>query len=535
MSINTQSLARRTLSVSQQKPDPYFQLSDDYPGYVFTQRVQAVNPTPTKLNFSLKSVDPNLFLRSKAYLKLSVSMQNDELDNALTPVLDTPISVDSVIYKKPGMLIANSATEMNLKLNNFGINLKEQRYWQKYLTAQHAGKTITEKYLSTSGSRYPQWTGLTDVNTGYPSETVQFVRLLDDKGIDESSEAAFIDITSAPGAQTTFNYSEPVNIGCFNFLDDKKKEIYDKSWYKNMSSLIPYIKQVALDISLNDLAANTLIYLYSRRVIGIAPQPRASRLTAVSIVSAELVVEWVRPRTEMLLSLPPSIDIQSFFIDHREFVMNNGDDIAYQTNSTIDIQNLIIHQVPSYMIFYATVNKDSPNYECVSISSSRDIGGVDLLVTSDLDSAETNLQLVDNTFALRLNSMGGDSVIDTRYSNRELYEITLKNSIKDAPWNHRQWTGGEGRLALYPPNTYVILGEEDLLSYFVRKGQTVDNLVLNFSATYRNEEGHGVRKTEISVGGDKPYNFHISLIYDRYFIRISNCGTVEGRFDSKFI
>ena len=401
-SINTQSLARRVLSVAQQKPEPYFQLEDKWPEYSFVQRIQASIATPERLSFTAKSVDPNLFLRSKASLKLQVSFQNEELDDNLVFLINSPINNNSVIYKKPGNVIANSIIEMNLRLNNIGINLKEPRYWQKYITAQHAGETITENYLSTSGSSYPDWDGSTGVNSGYPQELAgDNARILNDKGIDQAAEAVFQETGLAPGDQSTISYNENLNIGCFNFLDEKKGEIYSKSWYKNMSSLIPYVKQLGLDISLHDLAANTLVYLYSRRTIPDAPQPRISRLTAINIVSAELVLKWVRPRPEKIFGIPQQVNLQSFFVDHKEFQINSGNVVDFQTNSAVDIQNLSIHQVPAYIIFYATIDKDSVNYDCISISTSRDIAGLDGAVLQDVNSQESHLQLVDNTFRLR--------------------------------------------------------------------------------------------------------------------------------------
>lgn len=538
MSINQQSLSRRSISVTQQKPQEYWTLDDKWPEYRFVQRIPSSTRTPTQLSFSAKSVDPNLFLRSKAVLKLQVSIQNEELDEKdLSFVINDPINADSVIYKKPGTLIANSMTNISLQINNIKVELRQPRYWQKYTTNQHAGKEIIENYFSTSGSSFPDWTGATDVNSGYPSETsLDNARIIGDRGINEAADAVFQDTGLVPGAQSIIPYTETLNIGCFNYLDDiDSKDIKNKSWYGKMTKLIPYVKQLRLDIALDDIAANSLVYLYSRRTIAIVPQPRVSRLTIADIVSAELVIEWVKPRREKLISLPPKVKIQSFFVDHREFAMNDGNVISDGNSSSVDIQNLVLHQVPSYIIIYATVDKDSPNYQCISITSSRDIAGLDKGVSEDNNSMESNLQLVDGTFQLRTNSMGGDTVISTEYSNRELYRITKKNSIKDSPWSFRQWTGGDSRESIYPPNTVVILGEHELRSFFVRKGQTVQSISLDFSANFTSKEGFGVRGSQLAIGGDKVYKLMIDFIYDRYFLQLDNCGNTYSGFDAKFL
>ena len=530
MSRNLLSTSRRAVSVAQQEPQNYFTLSDPHPEYVHTQRVQATITGVNKISFNTQTVDPNLFLRSRAYLKVSVLTQRERVEEKNLDFIDNEIfDINDLIYKKPGMVLANSMTNMKLRLNNITIDMKDPRYYQRYITAQHCGKEINNNYLSTSGSVYINNVGVIDTTNGH---SIQFRDTDQQQMI--AVDDAFVDITRTPDAQTTFNYTELLNIGCFNFMHDKKGEIYSRSHYRKMTDLVPYIRQIGLDIDFDDISANSLMFLYARRGAGGVPADKLVRLRDVRITSAELVLQWVRPRKEKILTMPSSVKIQSWNIDKHIFDLGDIDDTNTVTSS---ISNLIIHQVPTYMYIYGTVDKDSDfSYECVSVASSEDNIGTNLTTSADLNSQESNLTLDDNSLTIRVNVLGGNDVITNSYNNRELYRITTKNSIKDAPYGYSKWLGGRGRYANYPSQFYIILGETELRSFFVRKGQTISNFVLDIDFSFHAADGYGLDETTFTdVGGFKNYNLHVDFVYDRYSINLDSCGNTYTKYDAKFI
>ncbi len=527
---NLLSTSRRAISIAQQEPQSYFTLSDPWPEYVHTQRVQAIITGVNKISFNTQTVDPNLFLRSRAYLKVSVLTQRsdiDEKDNSF--IEDEEFQLGDLIYKKPGMVLANAMTNMKLRINNTAIDMKDPRYYQRYITAQHCGKQINNNYLSTSGSVYLDNAGVVDAASG---RTITFRS--SDSELRIAIDDAFIDIGQIVDPQTTFNYMELLNIGCFNFMHDKKGEIYSRSHYRKMTDLVPYIRQIGLEIDFDDISANSLMFLYARRGTGGGAQPRLVRLQDVEITSAELVLQWVRPRKEKILTMPPAVKIQSWNIDKHIFNLGNVDFDDCVTNQ---ISQLIIHQVPTYMYIYATVDKDDKNsYQCISVASAEDEIGTNLGRSPDLNSQESNLVLVDNTLTIRVNVLGGDDVITQSYNNRELYRITMKNSIKDAPFGFAKWLGGNGRYASYPPQQYIILGETELKSLFVRKGQTISNFVLDIDSDWQSFDSYGLDSVAFpAVGGDKKYNLHVDFVYDRYSINLDSCGNTYTSYDAKFI
>ena len=61
-------------SVTDQHPNPYWKFDDKWAQYVQVQRTQATI-SGSRINFNVQGFDPNFFMRSKAYLKLRVTIQ----------------------------------------------------------------------------------------------------------------------------------------------------------------------------------------------------------------------------------------------------------------------------------------------------------------------------------------------------------------------------------------------------------------------------------------------------------------------------
>ena len=237
-----------------------------------------------------------------------------------------------------------------------------------------------------------------------------------------------------------------------------------------MTSLIPYVRQLEINMTFKDIAANALIYSYGRTTIQpLAGNTRKCELTDVGIVSAELVLFWVKPRDEKIMNIPRTVRIQSWLYDHKQFPLPNvgtGEAFVSNTSSAINSQrNIYTNQQPSYLLYYGMVDKDSDNYKCRAVNSDFDGAGGHQNINITQNSVEAGMHPIrpgaGDGLRIRSNTLGGDDILDFNYSIKELYRLTLKNSVKDFPYGETKFRGlsaAESMLSSYPSEFYLLLG-----------------------------------------------------------------------------
>ena len=635
-------------SVTDQKPQPYWKFNDKFPQYIQVQRTLATI-SGTSVKFNVNSFDPNAFMRSKAYIKLSVNIQKreNEVDAKDALVEDVASNYDASdrIYRKPGLVLQNACTYCNLRLNSHSMIYKDLRYIRNKLDMSFAGRKINNTYFTTSGSLFEDLNGvynefgciynITENSTddiaipfgpfGFDIVTpnqIEFIQntneliftangggaidllttqlftqgdgiilvsgeafkiigtLIDntllatrlvgvgdiaaqnivagdlvirnntcafngDDGREHAYDDAFKDITVG-ATDSIFNYIEPLSFGPWNHLSDfNANEIYCEAWNNDQTALVPYVRELELSMNFLNIAANSLVYTYGRQQTEPADpaNTRLCRLQDVTITAAELVLFWVKPRDNLLLSMPQTVKIQSWMYQHNQFdlgVVNNN-----ATVSTVQ-NNIYTDQQPTYILYYASVDKDSESYSCTAINNDfTGIGGDSSAISVDVNSVETCMHpnVINETTSsvvIRSNTLGGDDLFDGRYSVEELYRITLKNSISDFPYNYSKFRGltaAQTLQATYPSRYYFLFGESELNSFFIRKGQLQTANVMNFTSDLVASDGYSISKNiEAGAfnGGNKQYALHIFYVYDRFYIQLSADGTTDSKFDSVF-
>ena len=169
MNKNLISSERRAISLTNQKPVPYSTIWDDHPEYVQVQRTQGVIGDHT-VRWDTNNIDPNMFLSSKSYIKLSVTVQKREVEeDSVNPLLeeeDIPSAFTDrdKILKKPGMVLHNACSSAKVRMNNHEIEYKDLRYLTKKLNMSFAGREINDNYLTSSGGPYDGYTGDYDIS-----------------------------------------------------------------------------------------------------------------------------------------------------------------------------------------------------------------------------------------------------------------------------------------------------------------------------------------------------------------------------------
>ena len=638
-------------SVADQHPVDYTTLDDNWPMYIQIQRIPAVI-NGNNISFQSFAYDPNTFLSSRAYIKMEVTMRKFEQDQIGNTVSSNFVAADR-FYKKPGMVLHNSMNNVKLTLNSHTLKYNDLRYFTKKMNMAVAGKTINNRYLTTSGSLYEDFDGVYNEfgevqvtktpntsfigNTildlgfvgGVGNETLEFVEATNTISITQNggnpvdlfntqifqvgdiielvsgetfrvqgvitdndllairTDAVGVDIpaqvlvagdllvrteyrchtynadqgrsqayddarkdSNNGTPNMTLRFTEPLSFGCFNHLEQfDESEIHKKSWYLKMSKLIPYIERLKLDINFSKIAANTLIYTYGLSTnIG---NDTNCLIEEVEIKSAELVLNWVRPRPEKIMSLPKTIKIQSWNFDHKKFDIRNnqtlGVDVILQESTGQVNENDQIHQIPSYILFFGMVDKDSDEYQCFAINTDSDNDGRDQSISNGVNSVEAGMRPFDapedtslNGVVIRTNTLGGDSVIDHNYNLEELYRITLTNCHKDFPYSETRFAGflsGENSNAGYPSQFFLLLGEKQLNSFFVRKGMLISDYLVNIQAEMTAIDGYSVDNSLIPTinGGGKIYGGHTFYVYDQFYIKLSDNGIVDSGYDAEFL
>lgn len=640
-------------SVDNQHPQKYWQLDDKWPQYVQVQRTPARISDKT-INFKLNSFDPNTFLKSKAYIKIRVAIQKREFETDAKgePVVDIASNyvAEDRIYKKPGMVLHNACTHAVLRLNSHTIEYKDLRYITEKMNSSFAGKTINDRYLSTSGSNYEDYNGVYEEHgdiykVGYNSldlneidfrtlnfvlgagnNTIEFTQATNSLEFTAGGGGNVIDLTLnnlfVPGdsialtggegfringlinlstanavrldangdlaaqdllltdsifrarnnsfdgdngrqhayddvfqdilvgdTDSTFRFLEPLSFGIFNHLADYKNDIYSGSWNRKQSSLIPYITELELSMTFKNIAANSLIYQYGRLnndpTVVDPVNPRSCRLVDLNILDAELVLFWVKPRDEILLDMPHTVRIQSWQYDHKQFGLGL---IPDSTRAIYSENNIYTQQIPSYILLYAMVDKDSDAYQCQAVFTDSNGENLFSTISTSINSVESGASpsaspspaVTGADLTIRSNTLGGDDILDTKYTEPELYRLTLKNSVADFPYSKNVFRSnllGDSVFANYPGNFYLLLGEQELNSFFIRKGQMIRSYVLSFNGQWTISDGYSIRKILQGGnlnGGTKTYAMHIFYIYDRYGITLSSDGHVEASFDARF-
>ena len=370
-----------------------------------------------------------------------------------------------------------------------------------------------------------------------------------DDGRQEAYDDAFRDIgLGAPN--NSFAFTEPLSFGPWNHLADyDDTEIAKNAWNSKQTALVPYVRQINLNMAFKDIAANAFIYPYGRlnTALNDPANTRFCELVDISIDSAELVLFWVKPRDELLMTMPRTVRIQSWQYDHKQFPLRN---IAANTDTVLSGAvsqnsqgNIYTNQQPSYLLYYGMVDKDSDSYKCRAVNSSLDDTNSNQTVSVTVNSVEAgmhpeNLGQGTTSFNIRSNTLGGDDIIDNNYNIKEMYRLTLKNSISDFPYGESKFRGlttGESQFATYPSEFYLLLGESEMNSFFVRKGQLQTSVVLNYASTLVAADGYSINKSlTVFNGGEKQYALHVIYLYDRFFIELSDDGTVDARFDASF-
>ncbi len=525
----------------------YTYIGDENPERIYRQRT-AGNVSGNRISFRTHPPVPNLLLSSKAWIKYSFSLSKFKDD---APVVaedyqatdNTAPTQGDVILTKPFMAVANATTEAFLSINGKGITYSEPRYFQKYMGQLFCPNEDIKKYFSTCGGPFPSSSGAYDDE----APRIDIANGADgDEEFDAAADLTFEQYATSTGANNiaVINFYEPIYIGPFNWGYDMKERLPDNFWGKKMSNLIPYVRDLEYRITVDKLAANCFYYHYGQTS---GPGNEEVFLTDSGMQSAELVLQWIKPKdleiiyekpypntfgigTTMLdsnsktVSIPEEVRLQSWYHQHKVFNVNDGAVAPDGLNFTVDIPVINMYQVPSYILMFATVDKDDNDYTATAATFS-DNTALNPGTSFDSNSIETNPAI--RSMNIDINS--DKQVISDRYNSRELYNITLKNAKKDYPHDFAKYLGGLNRRANYPGNTCVLLSSDDL-NIPMTTGRLTNDFTFAANVRLRTRTGLYIKNSS----SDLIYRLHVFFLYDKYYMKINSKGDVDWRYESVY-
>ena len=519
------------------KETTYNFMPDINPAWTRIQRVPGVL-TGNHMKFDARRPIPRSFLSSRAYIKWTVNITKLEgTGNAFNPANFFTFD-DQAIFLKPFMLLANSTKTATLKLNGYGMTYNEPQFWSKYLGHMFATRQDYEGGFTTSGAPMPKFTG------AYNFEFLNFTQGAANPGtnrtdpnIDVALDMAYQRYKSGvdeDAKQTEnnadFDFLDPLYFGIFNPFYDTKGTLPETSWYKNTSNTIPYIHELELDITLHSIAANCLQFAFGQKADAVLNE---CRLGQESLVTAELVLEWIVPHEPV--KLPPTIDIPSWEVDFKSFEINNGapilDVFDVGVPTSISTPYIHYHQVPSWILIAGVRDKNKPNYLCSAIRTNN-AAATQGVFSRDKNSWEPSLKFDDITITVDVNNRK----VDTNWDSRDIFSITKRNCNK-LPFNYSSFLGGNKQYSEQPGNSFLLLRPDDL-SIKQSTGVLRRDFTLQIDANLRTSTGYSI-SGGVGAGnallGNYEYTLMVVTFYDQTLITLGKERKVEKRLFTQFI
>lgn len=416
------------------------------PSNIFYQRVASRNVSNQQCSFTVSS--PN----KRSYLLLNGQIEWRFTFNR-TNTLAAPFSPDlgtadnyaddaDMISLKPVLPVANAMSSITISINGSTNTLAQPRRIMECLSMAHVSRKeaklhyeagYPEKMGGTLNQLYPYqpWSA-TEVDNTMTDQFYEFTnRLLRGTDITTISARTFL---GAPFTNNgTIIVTEPIispPFDCYSKVD--KSTMPDWSPWKWMSKVCPNVDRLELDIQFTKLDASIMFYLYGRNAT--AGRPPAMNILPAG-VQANLLLYWTE--VPVSTSIPRSLDLQSF--NWREF---NDDAGANRNNNepfTTTSSLIQLNSVPSCIITHLERSKDEGNYLPVAATSGTNAPNAD---PANQRRGDVSNNWDDYAEINTITYLLGDrpNVISATFSQRELYDITVKN-CKDYPYTYEDWRG----------------------------------------------------------------------------------------------
>lgn len=425
------------------------------PENVFYQRVVSNNVTTAGAQWQITSPNKRSLLLS--YAEIEWLPQLNRLA-AINGGAEAFAGVGDKISFKPILPFTNAMTSQTVSMNGNSLTISQPRRFSEPLARMCVGKgesvgCYESEWWDDCGGIYSPNRGAFDAYAGRVDKGLwQNEKAMTTKLQEVSTTANSRDPNSTlTGNGLIVSYQEPLFCPPFNPFAKVQHTIPSHLPWHQMSPMIPNIDRVEIDVQFNPdkLAAGTMYYRYALQGAADGNQ----REMQIGALNANLLLWWYEVPVSM--SIPRTPMIQTWNIREFQETISGGNAVANGRNvvTSSNTSLLQLRSVPTLILVHGRRRQDVVNYVCASHVSDSDFYNTTAGGSStsgggppgDGGAAPTSTHSLDTYMEiLSMNVLLGDrpNVISTTFTQRQLYELTLRNSkYHDYSQNYVDWRG----------------------------------------------------------------------------------------------
>lgn len=418
------------------------------PSNIFYQRIQSRNVSNQQCSFTVSSPNKRSYVLSNAQIEWVFTLTRRRSAGGIpTAVADPYAQSRDLISLKPVLPVANAMSAITISINGSTSTIAQPRRFMESLSMLHVSRDEAKLNYE---SGYPEKMGGQALRT-FPTVTWGYNEL-DSTMMDQYYDFANRQLRDGISKRTTTHLTffqdgdaarvqtggkiavtEPLicpPFDCYSKVD--KSSMPDWSPWKWMSKVIPNVDRLEIDIQFTKLVESLMYFYYGRGGEDADNVPPSMTIQA-SDVEANLILYWTE--VPVSTSIPRSIDLQTWNV--REFQDSIGaapNDVAAEKTSTL----IQLNSVPSLIITHVERNRDIDEYQQLAATSNVGADNAQTRIRAGGLNHSWDEYAEINTITYLL----GDrpNVISATFSQRELYDLTMKNS-KQFPYTYADWRG----------------------------------------------------------------------------------------------
>lgn len=415
----------------------YVEALDLLPANVYYQKIRSTNVSAGGAQWNLSSPNRRSLLLSYAVVEWTLSVNRRATGTGgLAPTIDDG---DQVSFKGP-MPYANAMQSATVSINGNTKTFSQPRRFIEPLlrtcVSKEENNCFENGWWDETGGNYCEDRPGQDHHASWT-----------DAGLRRNEKLFKTKIQAGnPNAETVGNtdtltatIQEPLFVPPFNAMAKITTGCPAYQPWKWQSAVIPNVDRIELELQFNSdkLVPGLLYFRYAHSGTGGLAGPISLSPTAVNPLSANLLLWWYEVPFDM--AIPRVVRLQSW--DIKEYVTDIGPvaDGANVPTGPVSTDLIQLESTPSMILIHARRDQENADYVCFSNFSDSDFLNTN---PAGMGAANTSHDCFMEIRSLDVILGDRPNVISTSFTQRELYQLTLKNSkYKGFSLDFAEWTG----------------------------------------------------------------------------------------------